>query len=240
MIRAAEAAEGVPSETRQPRPDGRTDFERILPGPDRMYPDTDMPPKAIGDDRIARITAVLNSKPWDREEAFAVRGLAAPAARALAVSPRGALAEQVLSRLDLDPRLVASTLLEELKHAARLTNRVQSITDDDLFQLFRLLAEKKLYPEALRPLLPLLAETASGGDGDGALDQALQGLGLDPRQPLPDLETEADAALALTAEIPFAGPAQRQRHTMGLLMSRVGGRVPGRQAAELLAARLGC
>ena len=34
----------MPFETRQPFEDGHTDFERILPGPDRMYPDTDSPP----------------------------------------------------------------------------------------------------------------------------------------------------------------------------------------------------
>ncbi len=39
-----DALDGVPHETRQPLPDGTTDFERILPGPDRMYPDTDSAP----------------------------------------------------------------------------------------------------------------------------------------------------------------------------------------------------
>ncbi len=240
VIRAAEAAEGVPSETRQPIPGGRTDFERILPGPDRMYPDTDMPPKAIDDDRIARIASGLASKPWDREKTFVEQGLAAPAARALAVSTRGALAERVLSQLELDPQLVATTLLEELKHAARLTGRTDSISDDDLFELFSRLAHQRLFPEALRALLPLLAETAAGGEGDGALDRTLKGLGMDPEQPLPDLETEVRKALSLTEGITFASPATRQRHTMGLLMDRAGGRVPGRQAAELLSAALGC
>jgi glutamyl-tRNA(Gln) amidotransferase subunit E len=239
LIRAAEAAEGVPSETRQPKPGGLTDFERILPGPDRMYPDTDMPPKAIDDERIARITAGLKSKPWEREETFAARGMPAPAAHALAVSPRGALAEKTLARLDLDPRLVATTLLEKLKHAARLTGRADSITDDDLFELFRLLAGKQLFPEALRPLLPLLAEIVDAGDGDGALGLAFQGLGLDPDQPLPDLETEVDRAIAHCKGTVFASPANRHRHAMGILMSRVGGRIPGQQAAELLAEKLG-
>ncbi len=41
------AFHGVPSETRQPRADGTTRFERVLPGPDRMYPDTDSAPIPI-------------------------------------------------------------------------------------------------------------------------------------------------------------------------------------------------
>ena len=43
---------GVPPETRQPFADGSTFFERILPGPDRMYPDTDSPPQRIVRERV--------------------------------------------------------------------------------------------------------------------------------------------------------------------------------------------
>jgi glutamyl-tRNA(Gln) amidotransferase subunit E len=46
------AFEGVPNETRKSFPDGTTIFERVLPGPDRMYPDTDSAPIPIDDDRI--------------------------------------------------------------------------------------------------------------------------------------------------------------------------------------------
>ena len=45
QLRYADAVEGIPHETRQPLEGGHTDFERILPGPDRMYPDTDSPPQ---------------------------------------------------------------------------------------------------------------------------------------------------------------------------------------------------
>ena len=45
IIRAKEATIGIPEETRQALRDGTNGFERILPGPQRMYPDTDLPPK---------------------------------------------------------------------------------------------------------------------------------------------------------------------------------------------------
>jgi glutamyl-tRNA(Gln) amidotransferase subunit E len=38
---------GVPNETRKSRPDGINIFERVLPGPDRMYPDTDSKPVSL-------------------------------------------------------------------------------------------------------------------------------------------------------------------------------------------------
>ena len=49
-LRFADATEGVPKETRQALAGGFTTFERILPGPDRMYPDTDSPPTRITED----------------------------------------------------------------------------------------------------------------------------------------------------------------------------------------------
>ncbi len=46
------AFEGVPNETRKSFPDGTTIFERVLPGADRMYPDTDSAPIPLGDEYL--------------------------------------------------------------------------------------------------------------------------------------------------------------------------------------------
>ncbi len=56
-LRYVDATDGVPNETRQPFADGHTDFERILPGPDRMYPDTDSPPTRVTRERVDRLRA---------------------------------------------------------------------------------------------------------------------------------------------------------------------------------------
>lgn len=50
---------GVPNETRKSMPDGSTIFERVLPGPDRMYPDTDSVPIPISEKLIAKIERSL-------------------------------------------------------------------------------------------------------------------------------------------------------------------------------------
>jgi len=55
VIRAEEAFDGVPNETRQRLKDNTTSFERILPGPDRMYPDTDSPPVALSSCMISEL-----------------------------------------------------------------------------------------------------------------------------------------------------------------------------------------
>lgn len=46
------AFEGIPQETRKALADGTTIFERVLPGADRMYPDTDSAPIPLGNEYI--------------------------------------------------------------------------------------------------------------------------------------------------------------------------------------------
>lgn len=65
-IRAQEACLGVPQETRQALDDGTNGFERILPGADRMYPDTDLPPICLADERVQEIRDSLGLRPWER------------------------------------------------------------------------------------------------------------------------------------------------------------------------------
>ncbi len=69
-LRFADATVGVPKETRQALVGGYTTFERILPGPDRMYPDTDSPPTRVTDERVAAIKAGLKPAPWERIERY--------------------------------------------------------------------------------------------------------------------------------------------------------------------------
>jgi glutamyl-tRNA(Gln) amidotransferase subunit E len=74
-IRAQEALSGVPPETRQAQDDGSTRFERVLPGPDRMYPDTDLPPRPLAMDYWDRVGAVLPPSPHALDQLLAEQEL---------------------------------------------------------------------------------------------------------------------------------------------------------------------
>src|SRR5215467_9781250 len=69
-LRFGDATEGVPKETRQALTGGFTTFERILPGPDRMYPDTDSPPTRVTSERVAAIRQTMKPSPWTRLERY--------------------------------------------------------------------------------------------------------------------------------------------------------------------------
>ena len=86
-IRIAELGAGIPHETRQDIKDGTTDFERILPGPDRMYPDTDHPPIRILEERVENLRAALGEPLWDKEKRWQELGLHEEQIKALSLSP---------------------------------------------------------------------------------------------------------------------------------------------------------
>lgn len=83
VTRCRDALVGVPSETRQAHRDGTTGFERILPGPERMYPDTDTPPWPVPDAWLQEIDASPRERPQDRERRWVEAGLSGRAARVL-------------------------------------------------------------------------------------------------------------------------------------------------------------
>jgi glutamyl-tRNA(Gln) amidotransferase subunit E len=87
ILRAREALEGIPSETRQANDDCTNGFERILPGPDRMYPDTDTPPLPIPDAMVVEVRSHLAEPPWARAARYEELGLDARAAKVLSVAP---------------------------------------------------------------------------------------------------------------------------------------------------------
>lgn len=157
-IRAIEATLGIPSETRQVFPDGSNDFERILPGPDRMYPDTDSPPTPISGITLKRIKKNLPKPLWDREKRLRNLKLPNTLIQSLSISQRFQVFKNIVEKLDVNPVLVAVTLEEKLKWIRRKGRNVDLILDKSLYQLFEMLSKNKFSKEAIPPLLEFLAD----------------------------------------------------------------------------------
>jgi glutamyl-tRNA(Gln) amidotransferase subunit E len=116
--RAGAALEGVPGETRDPLPDGRTRYSRPLPGRDRMYPETDVPPVPIDTRRLDRLRGSLPERPTvtlarlERD-----RGLVAEVARQLVYGGELDRFEELVGR-GHPPAAVARLLTQELPAVA--------------------------------------------------------------------------------------------------------------------------
>ena len=118
--RAREALSGVPPETRQPHLDGTTGFERILPGPDRMYPDTDTPPVPLADELLTEVETSLAEAPWERVARYERLGLQRAEAEALAAAPWADLFDALAPPAE-HARRVAGTLSRRIPQHWRQT-----------------------------------------------------------------------------------------------------------------------
>ena len=250
VIRAREATVGVPSDTRQGHADGTNGFERVLPGADRMYPDTDLPPIAVTEDRVERIRAGLPEFVWDRRARYVANGLPDPIAVDLCLNPRVELYDRIVSELDVQPMLVAVLLCQWLKSMRRLGLKPDRLSDDAIYSVFSAYASGNLTREGIRSAIRrVLIETADqplppdAQDDTPAVDAAsIQHAvaALDPAQVSDDdLKTGVADTWKEAEEQTFANSEQKRRFVLGALMRRFERKVDGQKLVELVSAKVG-
>ena len=152
--RARAAVKGVPPETRGPTPEGTTRFIRPRPGPARMYPETDIPPLPISEERIERLRTLI-PKPWDEvvKEYASKYGLSVKLAAQICDSEYLTLFEEVVKETNVQPSYVAATLTETLVSLSRLGLEVKSLTNTTLKEVFKLVDECKISKEGVPAIL---------------------------------------------------------------------------------------
>lgn len=172
IIRAREATIGVPSETRQALRDGTNGFERILPGADRMYPDTDLPPTKITDARLNKLKQNIPVKFWVSEEWYKKLGIPADTIDELSISKFAPLFKLVVNEWKINPTLAAVSLIQFPKRLKKMNFDTSLITVEMMKDIFcaykdgllsrhgifiamqKAICKGKFYPELLpKPLL---------------------------------------------------------------------------------------
>ncbi len=232
-LRLIDALDGVPNETRQPFPDGSTDFERILPGPDRMYPDTDSPPSRTTRERVERLQAGLPAPPWERTQRYRAAGVSDPIIHYLIRRGGADLVDQLAERGVSDTLRTCRLFGEQLKALKRAGHPVDALPVERWAELFDLAAERPVIWEAWRTLIARMAAApeVSVAEHVGAL-----GLGQPPQDWGGRVQREIDRAPDPDHEPSAPG---RLRYYMGRAMAGLRGRVPGREVAEVVRAAVG-
>lgn len=108
--RMKEMLVGVPPETRRALPTGETEFERLLPGPQRMYPDTDLPPVVL---KTEDFTRAREQKPEDLQtvvQRLKALGLSDQQVDNLIIKDRVKLFEEASKVVKLRPTILAYLL----------------------------------------------------------------------------------------------------------------------------------
>ena len=229
-LRYVDALDGVPHETRQPKPDGSTDFERILPGPDRMYPDTDSPPQAITRSRVNRLQDTLPEPPWEREERYGNVGVPLPTIHFLIRRGGARLVDLVVENCGSDLAWTCYFFGERLKGLRRSGVPVDRISDEGWLTLFNSFSRQPALRDAWKEIVSGFAESPN-------FDMVLAGLGFNCR--FDDLPESVRSAIETE---PFQQPTyndgQFKRFLMGCLMSGLRGLVPAVDVASALSSEL--
>ncbi len=223
ISRARAAFWGVPNQTRQMLRNGETRFERVLPGPDRMYPDTDLPPLALTAARLATIEESLTAPVWEREALIAALNVPPQEAYLLPISPRYEVFTRAVDA-GVPPREASRVLISTMISLRRRGHTVDAISGEVLEVLFLARAENRFASEAWRELI---IAVAAGSSPARAIRKVV---GEVPSEE--EIETAVEYALGVGPEI--EDPAALRRNRMGIVMTNLRGRVAGaRVMAEL-------
>lgn len=170
--RAAEALEGVPRETRQALKSGETDFERILPGPDRMYPDTDSAPLPVEQERLERIRKSLPVAPSAWRDRYQVQA-GGELVDQLIDRDLIRVFDHVIERSGADPRLAAVTLLNARKTVLKkrgTTEKAAPFTREQIEALISILEAHRRGEVMRKEILELFSRVPAGGDTGRVLE----------------------------------------------------------------------
>jgi len=158
QLRFADATEGIPHETRQALPDGCTDFERILPGPDRMYPDTDSPAQLVTRERVDGLQVDLPEPPWQREERYSAAGVSTQTIHFLIRRGGARFVDRIVEDTGFDLHRACLFFGEELKGLRRSSLAADKITENRWCELFTQIQEQPVLWEARRQLVEGLVD----------------------------------------------------------------------------------
>ncbi len=232
-LRYIDAVQGIPNETRQPFSDGSTDFERILPGPDRMYPDTDSPPSRVTRERVTRLQAGLPPRPWQREARYRAAGVPLSTIHYLIRRGGAAMVDRVVEQAGADLKRACFLFGEKLVYLRRAGVKTAAIPAEKWFEFFRTAGQNPVLWQAweaivramanapTKTIAELVAEAGLGAEPDG-WRAWIQGI------------VSAAAAKAYSGE-----PERIIRLAAGGAMAFLRGKVPAAEVVKEVRAQVG-
>ncbi|MBK7631905.1 MAG: Glu-tRNA(Gln) amidotransferase subunit GatE [Ignavibacteriales bacterium] len=221
IIRAKEATIGIPSETRQAMSDGTNGFERILPGADRMYPDTDLPPKKITKDRLEKIKSSLPEQFWKRIEWYVKLGIPKDTIEELSVSKYAELFKKAVNDWKINPTTVAVFLIQYPKRLKKRGCTTEWLNKSMFEEILKSYSENKIPKDALLTKLRTTAEL-------GAFTEEVISNPADEKE-IDDIIKNLGSRFE---KIKMFNPENKTALLMGMIMKKLRGRVPAKDIAD--------
>ncbi len=152
------AFEGVPNETRKSFEDGTTIFERVLPGADRMYPDTDSPPIPLTEERIQRLSQNLPEDVIDRYQKMKTWKIPEEAYTFIFTKNLFPIIERIVEELKVDPVFAGTFMGHKMKYVEGHHTPTAQFNYDVIFDLFAFLKAENLDVELANDMIAEIYE----------------------------------------------------------------------------------
>ncbi|MDY0101470.1 MAG: Glu-tRNA(Gln) amidotransferase subunit GatE [Lentimicrobium sp.] len=152
------AFEGIPNETRKSFEDGTTIFERVLPGADRMYPDTDSAPIPLEDTTIERLGSNLPQEVIDRYHIMKDWGIPEDTYTYIFKKDLFPLIENIVNDLGYKPSFVGTLFGHKLKFVEGHSKPAAEFSYRIVYGMLKFIRDKGLTPEIAWLMLPHVYE----------------------------------------------------------------------------------
>ncbi|HAF27603.1 MAG TPA: Glu-tRNA(Gln) amidotransferase GatDE subunit E [Bacteroidales bacterium] len=150
------AFKGVPKETRKSFSDGTTIFERVLPGADRMYPDTDSAPIPLEDKYIEKLSKTVPTDVIDRYNQLKKWNIPEDTYTFIFRNNLYPLIEKIIKDLKLNPVFVGTFIGHRLKFVEGHYESANNFEYDKIYDLLKYLIDKKLEIQLSKKMLPVV------------------------------------------------------------------------------------
>ena len=150
------AFDGVPNETRKTFEDGTNIFERVLPGRDRMYPDTDSEPIPLTDEYINKLSQKIPVYVSERYHQFKEWGIPEDTYRYLFSKNLVPLIERISTNFGFSPKSIGIFLGHTFKNIEGKKKPHKNFSYEKIYGLFGFILKKNLLPSIAHVMLSVI------------------------------------------------------------------------------------
>lgn len=156
--RALMTFDGIPPETRKSLEGGITIFERVLPGADRMYPDTDSAPIPLANNYIDEIAKRVPDDLSARYQQMRTWNVPSDTFNYIFTNNLYPIIEKIHRDLEINPKFIGTFIGHKLKFIEGHYNRGKEFSYHQLYDLFKYLKDNKIELNIAVKMMPVLYE----------------------------------------------------------------------------------
>ena len=149
---------GIPQETRKSFKDGTTIFERVLPGADRMYPDTDSKPIPLPEELIVELRKHLPEEVIDRYNKLKAWNVPEDTYTYIFKKNLFPLVERIINELNINPVFVGTFFGHYLKCVEGQYTKGREFKYEMIFGLLKYLLNHKIDLQLAKRMITVIYE----------------------------------------------------------------------------------